>query len=442
MTYYPNYQNLTLLNLPPQIQVELNFAVAQASFGTSATNFLRNGGLPNRLPPTNTAALARRSTSSRISDLISPYSLAWTLSYQREVAANTGLEIRYLGTRGRHLPIQVRRNAGIVPSNLGLPTFLAQPTTAQLAGLTNTLGAINAQRRTALGAFGFLGNVTEFAPVGNSQYDAASVSLTRRFSRRLGFTAAYTFSKTIDDSTNELNSSALNPRRAQDTFNLRGERGLSALDIPHRVAVSFNYDVPTPFSQYFAARHILGGWQVNGIVQAQSGQPITPISGIDSNRNGDAAGDRSIVNLNGVFGTGSTVRAVDATGATVALGAAATVAYVAVNPSAQYIQAGPGAIANGGRNTLRSNGFNLTNVALLKTITFNERFRLQIGAEIFDLFNQRPHSIGTALSPSGQQTGLQQNLTFATVGNGNLFNNYNLGDFSGREMTLRAKFIF
>jgi hypothetical protein len=61
-TYYPNFQNLTPLNLPPQVQTELNFAIAQAVFGTGATNYLRNGGLPNLLPPANTAALARQST--------------------------------------------------------------------------------------------------------------------------------------------------------------------------------------------------------------------------------------------------------------------------------------------------------------------------------------------------------------------------------------------
>ena len=441
-TYYPNFQNLTLLNLPPQVQTELNLPIAQAVFGTGTTNFLRNGGLPGRLPPANTAALARQATGSRIADLISPYSLAWTLSYQRELAANLGLEVRYLSTRSRHLPIQIRRNAGVVPANLGLPTFFSTPTAAQLAGLTTTLGNINTQRRTALGAFGFLGAVTEFAPVGNSQYDSGAVSLTRRFSNRLGFTAAYTFSKGIDDSSNELNSSALNPRRPQDAFNLKNERGLSALDIPHRLAVSFNYDIPTPFAENQFSRQILGGWQFNGIFEAQSGQPGTPISGTDSNRNGDAAGDRTIINLNGVTGTGSAVQAINAAGAPVALGSATTVAYLVVNPNAQYIQAGPGAIANAGRNTLRTNGYNLTNIVLNKNIYFTERLRLALGVEVFDLFNNRPHTIGTALSPSAQQAGLQQNATFISVGNGALFNNYNLGDYSGRELTFRAKFIF
>jgi hypothetical protein len=239
--------------------------------------------------------------------------------------------------------------------------------------------------------------VTEFPPVGNSQYDSGAVSLTRRFSHRLGFTAAYTFSKAIDDSTNELNSSALNPRRPQDAFNLRNKRGLSALDIPHRLAVSFNYDIPTLFAENRFARQILGGCQFNGIFEAQSGQPATPLSGADSNRNGDAAGDRTIINLGGITGTGSAARAINSAGAFVALGSAATVAYVAVNPNAQYIQAGPGAIANAGRNTLLTNGYNLTNIVLNKNITFTEGLRLQLGLEVFDLFNGRAQTVGAAI---------------------------------------------
>jgi hypothetical protein len=435
VTNYPNFQNLTLLNLPPQVQVELNFPLAQAVFGTSATNFLQNGGLPALLPPANTQAQARSATSSRIADFVTPYTMSWTVSYQRELTSSMAVEFRYLATRGKHLPIQRRLNAGVAPSNLGLPTFLSTPSAAQLASLTNNLGLINAQRRTALGQYGFLGSVTEFTPSGNSVYDAGSVSVTRRFSNRLGFTAAYTFSKGIDDSTNELNSSALNPRRSQDAFNVRNERGLSALDIPHRLAISFNYDIPYLFKyESPLMRKIFDGFQINGIFSAQSGQPITPLSGTDSNRNGDAAGDRTILNLNGISGTGTGVRAINAAGQFVALGSAATVAYVAINPNAQYIQAGPGAIATAGRNTLRSRGFNRTDMVLLKNISFFERYSLQFGAEVFDLFNQRPTTIGTG--------SLVQNQTFAVVANGNSFNNYDLGDYAGRVVQLRVKFIF
>ncbi|MFM9904762.1 MAG: carboxypeptidase regulatory-like domain-containing protein [Pyrinomonadaceae bacterium] len=433
MSYYANFQNLPTIALPPQVQTELNPAVA----GTNpALPFLQNGGLPGTLPVITDAATARRITQSRIPDQITPYSLAFSVSYQRELTRSMGIEFRYLHTSGFKLPIQIRLNGGVVPSNLGLPTFLSQPTAAQLAGLTNTLGAINALRKNALAQYGFAANVTEHSPVGRSDYDSGSVTLTRRFANNLSLTAAYTFSKTMDDSTNELNSSAINPRRAQDGFNIKNERGLSALDVPHRFVTSFLYDVPFfNKSGNRVAKALLGGWQVNGIFQAQNGQPFTPLSGIDSNRNGDSAGDRTIVNPNGTVGTGSSVRAINAAGQTVASGSATVVAYVANNPNAQYIQAGLGAIATAGRNTLRSKGYNRTDMSLLKNFGISETMRVQFGAEISDFFNQRTPTITSGAS------GLETNTSFGNVNSPN-FNDYSIGDFQGRAVTFRFKFIF
>lgn len=441
VSYYTLFQNLSSISLSPQVVGELDPDVAGINPNLP---FLQNGGLPSLLPPVTTAAQARSLTSSRIGDRTTPMSYSFTVSYQRELSSSMALEFRYLGTRGRNLPIQVRLNAGVVPRNLGLPTFFNQPTAHELAGLTTTLGDINAQRQTALGQYGFEGAITEFVYRGESKYDAGSVSLTRRLSRNLALTAAYTFSKTMDNATNELNSSAVNPRRPQDAFNLADELGLSALDVPHRFVASAVYDVPffNNDSNRFV-RTLLGGWQVNAIFQAQSGQPITPLSGVDSNRNGDGAGDRTIVNLNGVRGTGSGVQALNATGQVVAFGSASTVAYVALNGNAQYVQAGLGAIANAGRNTLRSNGFNRTDVSLLKNFRFNERFNLQLGAEFFDFFNQRPQTIGT-FNPTAVALnigGLQTNTSFANVNSPN-FNDYEIGDHFGRSVTFRAKFFF
>jgi hypothetical protein len=450
ITYYTNFQNLPELALPPQVQTELNFGSAVAVFGLDPNRpFLQNGGLPAILPPVPTAAAARATTQGRIPDQISPYSISWTLSYQRELNSNTTLELRYLSTRGRHLPIQIRLNTGVVPSNLNIPTFFSQPSAAQLAGLTTTLGSI--PRVRALGAYGFLSELAEHSPVGNSQYDAGSVSLTRRFTNGFAMTGAYTWSKTIDDSTNELNTSAVNPRRPQDAFNLRNERGLSALDIPQRMSASFVYDVPyfSHHSNRFV-KAVLGNFQLSAIFQAQSGQPITPISGTDSNRNLDSAGDRTIFNPNGVRNTGSAVRALNAAGAEVALGSASTVAYVVNNPNAQYIQAGPGTRANAGRNTLRTRGFNRTDATILKDVNLlGERLKLQLGAEIYDLFNQRPQTLGLGGAPNlntlgglGGTGGLSGDTTFASVGSEQQFLNYDRGNFFGRTVQLRVKLIF
>lgn len=441
VSYTEVFQNLILLQLPPQFQQELDVATAQQAFNLNLqTRFLQQGGVPpNPIPPV-TRADARAATGSFIEDQRFGEIYAFTLSYQRALTKALALEVRYLGTRSRHLPVQLRINGGVTNrAALNIPTFLSTPTAAQLAGLT-TLGAIRARNdvtqfpldRFTAANEQFGGFVTAFKPVGNSNYDSGSVSLTSRVSRGLGFTAAYTFSKTISDSDNELFTSRVNPRRPEDIFDLRRERSLSTFDIPHRFVVAASYE-PTYFRGNKVARFFLGDFVFAPIFQAQSGQPFTPNAGIDSNLDLDSAGDRAIFNPNGAAGTGSAVRAVNASGATVAVGSSATVAYVALNPNAQFIQTGPGARSTAGRNSLRSRGYNRTDLTILKNFRFGEeRYNLQFGAEIFNLFNQRITTIGGVGATSA---------AFANVGS-EFFNNYSIGDFAGRTVQLRGKFIF
>ncbi len=438
VSYYENFYNLVLTSLPPQFQQTLTPSAANAAFGLDpARAFLQSGGIPNQLIALTDANTARAATNAYVPDQVSPISLSWSLSYQREIMSNTVLEVRYLSTRGRHLPVQLRLNAPAVVDNaLVLPTFLNAPDVTQLAGL-QTLGGIRAVpgvNARPLATNGFSTNLTSYQFAGASQYDAGSISLTRQFNRGLAFNMAYTWSATIDDSTVELNSSAINPRRPQDFFNLSADRSRSALDTPHRFASSFSYDLP--FFQNLDnkwMRMSFGGWQMHGIFQAQSGQPITVLSGVDSNINRDSAGDRTIFNPAGSAGVASGVTAINAAGQTVAMGNNATVAYVANNPSAKYIVAGIGARPTTGRNTLRTNGFNRTDLNLTKVFVFGERGQnFRLGAEFFDVFNQQPRTVAGV----GALT-----AAFATAGN-TFFNNYNLGNYPGRMIQLRAKLVF
>ena len=260
-----------------------------------------------------------------------------------------------------------------------------------------------------------------------------------------------------DNSTNELNTSALNPRRAQDAgeffspggANVDAEQGPSPLDIPHRFVTSFNVDIPFfKNSTNGFLKAVFGGFQINGIFQIQSGQPITVINGRDSNRNGDAAGDRAIFNPTGNPNISSGIMGVtlNAAGAIVLVPVGGVPnpnvrAYVANNGNAGFISTGFFAkeLANSGagtsgRNAFRTKGFNNTDLVLLKNTRFGRdaRFNFQIGAEIFDVFNQRQQTIGGV----GAQT-----AAFAIAGNAN-FNNYAIGSFGGRTVTMRAKFIF
>src|SRR5205807_6602846 len=130
---------------------------------------------------------------------------------------------------------------------------------------------------------GFAGNLTTNPPLGTAIYHAASVDFLHRFAKGLYFRTNYTFSKNIDNSTNELFSSRVNPRRAQDGFDFAAERGLSALDIRHKLAFSFLYEIPNMQTEHAFVKALAHGWEWGGTYLAESGQPVTPLSGIDSN---------------------------------------------------------------------------------------------------------------------------------------------------------------
>jgi hypothetical protein len=108
---------------------------------------------------------------------------------------------------------------------------------------------------------------------------------------------------------------------------------------------------------------------------------------VDSNLNGDSAGDRAIINPAGSATVGSGVTGYNAAGQKVAAGSAGIVAYVANNPNARYIQAGVGAFANGGRNTLPLGRINNVDMSLSKKLNFRERYGFEVGLQAFNVFN-------------------------------------------------------
>ncbi len=389
MSYDVIVDNLYILSNPPQAQVTVD-----APLTPDTTNFLASGAIPSTPPAANaTPAQTRAATSSWISDQKVPYAISYSLSMQRQFLTNWSLELRYLGTRGVHLPVQNRINVKNRTTDTDyLPTYFAQPSQAALDGLKLTLTDLQARSRfvPAYEQAGFNGaNVVAFVPIGNSTYHAFSSQLTRRFARGFLATTAYTWSHNIDDSTAEVFSTVLSPRRQQDFQNLRAERGDSILDHRHRIATSLIYDVPIfAKTDNRFVRSVLGGLSLAGTFAYESGEKATVLSGTDTNLNGDAAGDRTIINPNGVVGTASTVTALKNT-------AGRTVAYLANNPNAQYIQAGQGARATAGRNTLQMPAINNFDLSASKDFAFTETTKLQFRADFINAFNHPQYIAGS-----------------------------------------------
>jgi hypothetical protein len=407
MAYDYVFDNIYILSSPPQAQQTIDCPDACPN----ATNFLARGAIPPTVTGGLTdAATARAVTGTFIPDQQIPYSLTWTGSWQRQFLNDWSMEVRYLGTRGVHLLTQNRlnRQAKVAPEEgrRGLPTFLTAPTQAQINALTLTLGDIKARSSFVprYAAAGFNGsNIVAFLSNGNSTYHGASAQVQKRFSGGFQSTFAYTWSHLIDDTTAEVFSTVLSPRRVEDFQNLRRERADSALDRRHRFVAAWIYELP--FFRHSSSGFLkaaLGGFQLAGTYTAESGEKVTVRSGNDANLNSDSAGDRAILNPAGQERVGSLVAPLTRTDGQV-------VGYVALNPSARYIQTGEGAESNIGRNTFRLPGINNFDISLFKNFRFGETKNFQLRADFFNAFNHPqyvPGSVNTvdAVDTSGLST--------------------------------------
>jgi hypothetical protein len=222
----------------------------------------------------------------------------------------------------------------------------------------------------------------------------------------------------------------LSPRRVQDFQNLRAEKADSALDRRQRFVFSGLWDIPFGRnSSNSFVKTLLGGWSLANVLTFESGEKATILSGVDSNLNGDRAPDRTIINLDGTAGTASPVVALLRTctvfnpdGSCGISNAARTVGYLATNPNAQYIQAGNGALANAGRNTLQLPGINNLDISLFKNFAFGEARKVQLRADLFNVFNHAQYTPGSVDSVDPVATTGVGNVNTINPGTLNFFN--------------------
>jgi len=228
----------------------------------------------------------------------------------------------------------------------------------------------------------------------------------------------------------------LTPRRAQDWTNFRGERATSALDHRHRVTLQVIYDLPMfKKDNNWFKKNVLGNWEIAPIYTFQSPEYATVQSGVDANLNGDAAGDRSIINPAGVPGTSSSVSPV--------LNASGNiVGYVADNPNAYYIQAGKGALATARRNTLGLPRINNWDLTAVKRFSVREGVNFEFQAQALNVFNHAQYVPGSLnqINSLGYTAGAVQD--YLTAGNASFNQPSSVFSQQPRAMQLVMKFTF
>lgn len=303
-----------------------------------------------------------------------PRSYNWNVTYQREIGFATTIEVGYIGTVGNFLARERNLNQ------------LAPSTTFNNPGVN-----VNALRPYLSYA-----NINQVEHSGRSTYNGLQFEANRRFTKTLGFGVAYTFSRTLDN-----NSS---PRDAfYDVFNQGLNWGKSANDVRHIAVINFVYEAPFfNKSNNRWLRTGLGGWQLSGVQQFQTGTPFTIGNSDDYLGTGDAI--FRPWNLSGSTALPKTFSNVNAAGN---YRDDTNFWFATSNNGTPYAtKPANGTYPNQNRNSVGFNnpGFQNWNLALFKAFAITERQNVTFRFEAFNWINH-PNWSGVDTNPTSATFG-------------------------------------
>jgi hypothetical protein len=280
-----------------------------------------------------------------------PVMYNWNLTLERELASNYLVRVAYVGSHGSHLNEALELNPAVYTPGSTLSTD---------------------QRRIFQG----LQFISEASGQGNSHYNSLQLGLEKRLSRGFTLLANYTFAKSYDDMPFAAGAggpadgnSLVYPWYFHNAAAL--DRGPSDFDVRHRFVASYVWRLARLANASRLVRGLLGDWQWSGLLQVQSGTPLTMLAGKDQSQT-NLTRDRAaqLGNPYGPGACGNTAPCVD---------------YI--NPSS-FILPPLGQFGNTGKASLRFPGQATWDMGFFKDIPLHESWRLQFRAEFFNIFNR------------------------------------------------------
>ena len=280
----------------------------------------------------------------------------WNLGYQMEVAQGLAFELGYVGSKGTHLLLRRDANQPVPGGAAPHPQF----TTVQ-----------------------------QIEAAADSEYHSLQARLVRRYGNGLEFQAAYTWSKSIDDAS-QLFSTAVDPGFPQNSNDLSAERALSDFDARQRLVASYVYQTPNLHHGY----GLMSGWVAAGTVTAQTGRPFTVNRSVLQSRTGIQAYIDRPDQVSDPTKPGAVPANADpACHLTISQGGrAADVTHTAAewfNPCAfsDPNLLGDYRFGTAPRNSVVGPGFVDFDVSVLRNVRLGDHIKLQLRAELFNLFN-------------------------------------------------------
>jgi hypothetical protein len=325
-----------------------------------------------------------------------PYMQQWHLDVQRELAAHTVLTVSYVGSKGTHLgrqrdlnqlfPTLASQNpykpgeaigGGFDPSS-GDPLHddcgtMTTPSGVPVVGQAAiNLSVACGNDANPFRPFYGLSTITLLENKASSIYHALQVS-ARKSVGSLSLSLAYTYSHSIDDSSDRYDGNFVN------SYDVASSRASSSFDERHMLNVGYVWDIPV-FRKNGLTHSLLGGWQYSGIATLASGTPLTVT-------NGTTYGDNAGVG-NGV-GTGSYPDIISNPKANIPPSSqllSPSYSKFAYNPNAFALPTGL-TFGNAGRDSLNNPGRVNFDMALFKHFAIKESTALEFRAEAFNVFN-------------------------------------------------------
>ncbi len=329
------------LSTNPPFATPVTYASTAAVPFVTFANALTAAQAAGSLAPTSVA-----------SDYHTAYVQSYNFNVQQEVTNDLGIMAGYFANKGTHLRTALNVNQYLP----GTSTVRPYPT-------------LSASSPILPGAA--LGNVYQWEGIGNSDYNALWVTVTKRLSRSLQFQSSYNWSKSIDYTSYNTQNAVSSTAPMQDSYNLRLDRGLSDFDVRNRFVFSGIYQLP------FRGRRAVEGWQFALISQVQSGNPF------------------NVYTTSTFNGVANTIRPNLLGPVPVGIGSAANgnpqyfnaASCTAAAPTAGCVFQVPAGIGSMGRNVLIGPGFEDVDMAVYKDTKISERTKVQIRVDGFNLLN-------------------------------------------------------
>ena len=332
----------------------INNVPAVASTATAPVFFLRNGFPLDFLDPTK-LDLRRVRIRAVNPESPAPSVQQWSFGVQRSLPWHLFVQADYVGTKSTHLTALSDFNQ---PVNGALP-------------------------------YPNFGYIEYRNPTGNGHYEGLDFTLERRFQSDLTLRVAYTWSKSIDNVAEPLNTNSGNAQNGRD---YTPWRAVSDFDIPQRVVASYVYDLPFGKGKKMAnsgpLMWIIGGFRTAGSWTYAAGRPFTVSAGGSLSNALDPFGAATAVpNIIGPIATPGNVDCWyynSRQTACKSLAPAATDGF-----SLQQ----PGQLGNAGRNILRGPNVRVFDFSLQRNFPITERAGLEFRWEVFNLFNTTQFSL-------------------------------------------------